>query len=197
MINSKDAWIQTFTGKKVHPLHLRLSEVDINDIAHSLSLRPRFAGHSCTYNVADHSIRVAELLPQPLKIYGLLHDAAEYLMGDVPSPMKPFYYIKKTKYNGDDEYIPYSTVEKEVLGTIHASLDLDPPDEAAVKAIKVCDVILLVTEARDLMSPLHPEWFHRPENGFSVLAEKIVPLSQLEAETKFLDEFLKLRGIRI
>lgn len=52
--------IRTFTNKYVSPLELKPEDVNIDDIAHALSLQCRFAGHvQCFYSVAEHSCRVA------------------------------------------------------------------------------------------------------------------------------------------
>jgi hypothetical protein len=66
----------------------------INDIAHALGMNCRFNGHTeYFYSVAEHSLLVADLmsicqLGDPRE--GLLHDAAEAYLTDVPSPWKQF-----------------------------------------------------------------------------------------------------------
>ena len=53
-------WIQTYTGVKFYPLNPCMDDIDIIDIAHSLSLQCRFTGHlSEFYSVAQHSVMVA------------------------------------------------------------------------------------------------------------------------------------------
>ncbi|NTG85890.1 hypothetical protein G6L15_06975 [Agrobacterium rhizogenes] len=87
-------WMQTFTGRQYWPCDPRADEVFIEDIAHSLSLQCRYAGHSILhYSVAEHSVLIARWLRQhygPLTaFYGLLHDATEAYCVDVPRPIKP------------------------------------------------------------------------------------------------------------
>jgi len=86
---SDDTWIQTFTGKKFPLTHPDPDQIDILDIAHALSLLCRFNAH-CTrfYSVAEHSIHVSHEVDPELALVGLLHDAAEAYLGDVPSPLK-------------------------------------------------------------------------------------------------------------
>lgn len=87
--------IQTYTGKIIDPFNLKMDDIDIRDIAHSLSMMPRFAGHTQTfYSVGMHSIRCCVLAvqhgekPEDILLELLLHDAAEYILMDMPSPIK-------------------------------------------------------------------------------------------------------------
>ncbi len=82
--------METFTGLEVDPLKLRPEDIQIEDIAHSLSLQCRYGGHCRVfYSVAQHSMLVSERLSTPLlKLYGLLHDAAETYFGDMVTPLK-------------------------------------------------------------------------------------------------------------
>jgi hypothetical protein len=74
---------------KFFPLEPRSHEILLMDIAHALSLVNRFGGHTVRpYSVAAHSLLVCDLLPPPLKLQGLMHDAAEAYVGDIVSPIK-------------------------------------------------------------------------------------------------------------
>lgn len=93
--------IRTFTGRLVNPLALSPDDVDIVDVAHALSNLCRFGGHTKTfYSVAQHSVLVSEQLADynpngahgmsrtQLARWGLLHDASEAYLIDLPRPLK-------------------------------------------------------------------------------------------------------------
>lgn len=81
--------ITTWTRRRVNPLTMTSADVDIRDIAHALARQCRYNGHVEAFlSVARHSINVAERLPKGLQLAGLLHDAAEAYLGDLPRPLK-------------------------------------------------------------------------------------------------------------
>lgn len=81
--------IRTYTGKYVDIFNITPNDIDIEDIAHALSHQCRFGGHiNRFYSVAEHSIKVAEMLPKEHKLAGLLHDASEAYFIDMPTPIK-------------------------------------------------------------------------------------------------------------
>jgi len=88
--------IHTFSGHEFWPMDPRASEVHIEDIAHALSMQCRYAGHGLQfYSVAEHSVMVASWLrdvgaPRAAILQGLLHDATEAYLVDVPRPVKAF-----------------------------------------------------------------------------------------------------------
>ncbi len=81
--------IRTAGGRHVHLLHPDPETIAIEDIAHGLAHTPRFGGHTRVfYSVAEHSMEVASALPDHLRLQGLLHDAGEAYLCDLPSPLK-------------------------------------------------------------------------------------------------------------
>ena len=82
-------WILTHTAKKFHPLNPDPELIEIEDIAHSLSLQCRYNGHCHDfYSVAEHSVRLSQVVPTEDALWGLLHDAAEAYFSDLPRPIK-------------------------------------------------------------------------------------------------------------
>ncbi len=87
-----DPVIRTFTGKYVNPFDFKIEDVDIEDIAHALSMLCRFGGHCKQFfSVAQHSLHVCQCIENfDLKLTGLLHDASEAYLVDVPRPIKKY-----------------------------------------------------------------------------------------------------------
>lgn len=76
----------TYGGERVT---VQTGAPSIFSIGVSLGRIARFCGHTeHYYTVLAHSLTVAELLPPEFAIHGLLHDAQESLVSDVPTPMK-------------------------------------------------------------------------------------------------------------
>jgi len=170
-------WIQTYTGKQFRPLAPRREDIDIRDIAHALSLNCRFNGHCRTfYSVGEHAVRVARALPRKWALWGLLHDAGEAYLTDLPRPVKT-------------QMPQFQVVEERLLEVLAGHFGLCWPAPAAVWR---ADDRLLATEARDLLGVAARRWgiTARP------LAEQIVPWSWREAEKRFLAEYEELRSKR-
>lgn len=139
-------WMQTYTGRQFWPLDPRPDEIHIEDIAHALSNLCRFTGHvGRFYSVAEHSVRVAEVVDDRHKLWALLHDASEAYLTDLAQPLK--------KSPGFAE--KYLEAEDRLMQAVCRRFDLPPemPPE-----VKEADVTLLVTEARDLMQPPPADW---------------------------------------
>jgi hypothetical protein len=84
-------WLQTYTGIKFYPLDPKPEEVDINDVAHALSLLCRYGGHCREfYSVAEHSFHASYLVPPEHALTALMHDATEAYLVDVPRPIKKY-----------------------------------------------------------------------------------------------------------
>ena len=168
-------WITTFTGKKFHFLDPQPDEIDIIDIAHSLSITCRFGGQCREfYSVAEHSIRVADVVPKEYKLHALLHDASEAYMPDLPRPMK----ATLSEFKGIEIIILQAIFNKFLY-----SPDTQKPGS---KLIKEADDTLLATEGRDLMANMD-DWDPLPKP----LIEVIKPLSSKDAELLFHYRFRK------
>ncbi|THK38089.1 hypothetical protein EHS39_11390 [Ensifer sp. MPMI2T] len=116
-------WMQTASGRKFWPMDPRSEEVHIEDIAHSLSLQCRYAGHCLRfYSVAEHSVHLARHLRWQgveVALWALLHDASEAYLVDVPRPVKP--------------HLPgYKEAERQVTAAITRRFNLPEEMPAAV-----------------------------------------------------------------
>jgi hypothetical protein len=168
------AWIQTFTGKAFDPLSDDPGLIDIRDIAHALSMQCRFNGHCrAFYSVAQHSVHVSQVTPAPLALWGLLHDAAEAYLSDLPRPVK-------------SQFPLFSQWEDRLLGRILQEYGLTMPMPDAVRQ---ADERLLMTEARDLMAPPPKDW-RIPAKPLENLT--IHPLMPAAAEKLFLQRYAEL-----
>lgn len=81
--------IRLHSGRYMDPFDPKPEDICIEDIAHGLSHQCRFGGHTQNFlSVAQHSIGVALLVSAEHKLAGLLHDASEAYLGDIPTPIK-------------------------------------------------------------------------------------------------------------
>ena len=140
-------FIQTHTGKLMDLANPKVEDIDIEDIAQSLSMLARFNGHiKYFYTVAEHSIWVADRLMPEIAIYGLLHDAHEAYIGDITTPVAEL--IGKEKVT---EY------KNKIQNVIHEAFGLKSPCVYVNQIVKNQDINALFVEKRDLM--LHDiEW---------------------------------------
>ena len=176
-------WMQTASGGQFWPIDPRVEEVFIWDIAHSLSNQCRFAGHCRTfYSVAEHSVRVSQIVPEDEMLAALLHDAAEAYLVDLPRP------VKRSPGIGPH----YEAAEARVAFVIEDRYGL-VPGATASPAIKIADNRLLMTEARDLMAKPSVTW---KESGSKTLEQQIVPWAPGVAHLEFLRVFCDLTGVK-
>lgn len=163
--------METFTGLEVNPLNMQPNQILITDIAHALSLQCRFNGHcKYFYSVAQHSIHVGKLFNEShLRLFGLLHDAAEAYLGDIINPLK--------------EAIPAYKVHEDILQTqIFLVFCCRPPSYSEQQRIKEADTRLLLTEAKFLLPSHGKNW----RKDFKPFIFDIHPLSPEDAEAEFL-----------
>jgi len=194
MANEEVTWIETFTGKRVNPMHLDKELIDIVDIAHSLSLQCRFVGHCLTfYSIAEHSILVADLLRKMLTenaddvdigaeatrktcLAALLHDATEAYLGDLSRPVKHHSAFKF-----------FVEIEQQILGKIMLKYRCTGADW---ELIKKADNMMLATEAEHLMADSGKGWY-LPEPP---LPRRLRLLAPEDVEPMFLLRFEKYGG---
>jgi hypothetical protein len=149
-----DPFLLTVTGHKFPLINPQAIDVRLADISHALGLMVRFNGHTkCLYTVAEHCVLVAMILRDQghdaeFQMAGLLHDAAEAYIGDVPTPVKwAMDTIALTPGTGTWSF---REVESRVNRAIGEKFKINP-DAFHSKSMKLADQIALSTEARDLL----------------------------------------------
>lgn len=162
-------WMQTYSGYQFWPLDPMPEDVHILDIAHALSNQCRFAGHCRTfYSVAQHSVIVSQVVPLHDALWGLLHDAAEAYLVDLPRPLKRHSEMGRL----------YQAIEGRLVHVICERFGL-PTDEP--ESVRLADDVVLMTEKRDLMPGIY-KWSEVAEP----LSENILCLNPIEAEDQFI-----------
>lgn len=191
------AWQRMLSGRRLDLLDPSPLDVEIADIAHGLARVARWNGQTHgdhAFSVAQHSLVVeaAFSMAQPQaspheRMAALLHDAPEYVIGDMISPFKAAV--------GDS----YKQVEKRLQHAIHLRFALPAELPASLqRAIKRADRVAAWFEATLLAGFSEAEaqkFFGRPRG---VTGDKFVlePMATPEAQTAFLARFSTLEALR-
>ena len=98
MAKQTRAWQRMLSGRRLDLLDPTPMDIEIEDIAHGLAFVARWNGQTAgdyAYSVAEHSLlvetlfgRIAPNAPPKWRLAALLHDAPEYVIGDMISPVK-------------------------------------------------------------------------------------------------------------
>lgn len=173
-----DCWIPLHSGTKFFLLNPRMEDINIEDIAHSLSQLCRFNGSSSSfYSVAQHSVIVSQNCNPASALHGLLHDCSEGLgLGDIVSPLKQI-----------PEFEFFRKIENNIQSMVYRKFGLEPIEPPDVK---LADLRTLATEAQNLKQPLHKDWVF-PEKPYDFIIEPLMPR---EAKELFLQRFKELTG---
>ncbi len=190
------AWQRMLSGRRLDLLDPSALDIEIADIAHGLARVARWNGQTegaHSFSVAQHSLLVECLaarrarLDRPHRLAVLLHDAPEYVIGDMISPFKAVI--------GD----AYKLVEARLLAAIHLRFGLTamlPADLAAL--IKAADRSAAYLEATHLagFSAAEARRFFGPAPQCSAAIEReyLSPWPAEVAQARYLDRFAKLSG---
>jgi uncharacterized protein len=178
------ATLETVSGRKVDVSNPNPSDIVIEDIAWALSRMPRFSGHSIPYmpySVAQHCIQVAEELKPHgarIQLLGLLHDAAEAYINDLPSPVKHIPEI----------HAVIKKLEDSLMAAIYTSLEINAPTVEEEEIVKVADKTQQAVEAYNFMYSRGKDW-NLPEVSFTKLQEFREPMSSIDSYHEFLSHF--------
>jgi 5'-deoxynucleotidase YfbR-like HD superfamily hydrolase len=182
------------SGRRLDLLDPSPFDVEIEDIAHGLARVARWNGQtigSHPFSVAQHSLLVEAIagharvdVPARTALTILLHDAAEYVIGDMISPFKAVL--------GD----AYKGVEARILGAVMLRFGLPAEPPAAIRKLtKEMDAVAAYHEATLLagFDPVEAErFFGRPVMLPSWIMDMLPPWTTQDAETAFLKRFRTL-----
>lgn len=146
---SPRAWQKMLSGRRLDLLDPTPMDIEIEDIAHGLSFVARWNGQTLgdyPYSVAEHSLLVENIFtrmnpktPVKWQLAALLHDAPEYVIGDMISPVKAAV--------GPD----YDALDKRLAAAIHIRFGLPHAVPQTIKKqIKKADRISAWMEATQI-----------------------------------------------
>ena len=188
------AWQRMLSGRRLDLLDPSPLDIEIEDIAHGLARVARWNGQTegaHIFSVAQHSLltdmlaRATARLSRECRLALLLHDAPEYVIGDMISPFKAVI--------GD----AYKSVEARLLAAIHRRFGLPAVlPEKIVGLIKASDRSAAYLEATRLagFSAREARRFFGPAPKFSAAIERdyLTPWPADVAEARYLDRFNKV-----
>lgn len=187
------AWQRMLSGRRLDLLDPRPEDIEIADIAHGLARVARWNGQTAgphIFSVAQHSLLVEAIADtmgpdRHEKLAALLHDAPEYVVGDLISPFKAVL--------GED----YKAVEHRILDAVHARFGLERPTPAAQARIKGADRAAARLEATALAGFAEAEadlFFGSPLPGTDRWHDHLAPQEAGTVQARFLKRFEMLRG---
>ena len=192
---STRVWQRMLSGRRLDLLDPSPLDIEIADIAHGLARVARWNGQTSgahIFSVAQHTLLVETVMRQQtprvdtsFRLAALLHDAPEYVIGDMISPFKAV-------LGGD-----YKTIEKRLLSAIHVRFGLPPvlADEIT-QQIKAADRGAAYLEATELAGFAQAEakrLFGRdPGLPPASVRDYLTPWTAAKAEKRFLARFKTL-----
>jgi len=185
------AWQRMLSGRRLDLLDPSPLDVEIEDIAHGLARVARWNGQTIgehAFSVAQHSLVVEDicrkLAPEwdkKRRLMALLHDAPEYVIGDMISPFKAALGLD------------YKAFEAKLETAVHLRFGLPAEMPATVKGvIKRADIICAYFEAIQLAGFTEAEakrYFGAPPRG---MALKLKPQPTAQVQEAFLKRFRSL-----
>jgi 5'-deoxynucleotidase YfbR-like HD superfamily hydrolase len=187
------AWQRMLSGRKLDLLDPSPFDIEIGDIAHGLARVARWNGQTKgthAFSVAQHCVIVEDLarnaapkLDARARLMCLLHDAPEYVIGDMISPFKAALGLD------------YRAFEQRLANAIHLRFGLPAEPDAALKAlIKRADIACAYFEAVQLAGFEEKEaqaFFGKPPKNVTLT---LTPACAEDAQALFLERFEALMG---
>ena len=191
------AWQRMLSGRRLDLLNPSPLDIEIEDIAHGLARVARWNGQTKgdhAFSVAQHCVLVEEIavhlepgLEQKARLGALLHDAPEYVVGDMISPFKAALGLD------------YKAFELRLLAAIHIRFGLAAASPQKLSAfIKKCDQLAAYLEATQLAGFEVAEaerFFGKPralEGQGAQRFFRLKPLAPNDAVALYLTSFRKL-----
>ena len=187
------AWQRMLSGRRLDLLDPSPLDIEVADIAHGLARVARWNGQTAgphVFSVAQHSLLVEavglHLTPGCTPAQGLellLHDAPEYVVGDIISPLKAAI--------GDS----YKGVERRLLAAIRRRFGLEAPNPAFARLVKRADRVAAHAEAVRLAGFAPDEatrYFGRHETLPEPVLALLDPWPTAQAQARYLDRFAEL-----
>lgn len=190
------AWQRMLSGRRLDLLNPSPLDVELEDIAHGLARVARWNGQTKgdhAFSVAQHSLLVERILgslrsdvPAKWRLAALLHDAPEYVIGDLISPFKAAVGLD------------YKAFEDRLLQAIHVHFGLPGELPASVtRLIKRADRIAAFFEATRLAGFEDGEarrFFGSPrglDEGLRRELDRLRPMSTADAQARYLERVRK------
>ncbi|MEM9583846.1 MAG: HD family hydrolase [Pseudomonadota bacterium] len=187
------AWQRMLSGRRLDLLDPTPMDIEIEDIAHGLSFVARWNGQTIgeyPYSVAEHSVLVERLFtaahpkaPPKWQLAALLHDAPEYVIGDMISP------VKAAVGPG------YAELDDRLTAAIHIRFGLPAQIPASIKKqIKKADKISAWLEATQIagFSIEESNRFFGTPNTELPLPTSLKPRPPMQVKADFLARFEEL-----
>ena len=185
------SWQRMLSGRRLNLIEPSPLDIEIEDIARGIARVARWNGQTIgkhPISVAQHCVIVTailntsnELLEKKWLLASLLHDAAEYIVGDMITPLKSIV--------GDS----YANIESKLQSAIHIRFSLPPILPKNIKQlIKKADKQTAYLEATQLAGFSEREAREIIQKPKDIPEYKIITLSAYKAEKLFLNTFKKL-----
>jgi 5'-deoxynucleotidase YfbR-like HD superfamily hydrolase len=188
------AWQRMLSGRRLDLLDPSPLDIEIEDIAHGLARVARWNGQTIgphIFSVAQHSLLVEKIaavmepsIGRSERLFMLLHDAPEYVIGDMISPFKAAI--------GDS----YKSIENRILAAIMLRFSLPAaPGQATLKLAKQADRTAAFFEAVSLAGFTRREAesiFGLPAISPQALTDEMTPAPVETTQTRFLARFREI-----
>jgi uncharacterized protein len=194
---STRVWQRMLSGRRLDLLDPSPLDIEIADIAHGLARVARWNGQTSgahIFSVAQHTLLVEAVMREhtprvdaKVRLAALLHDAPEYVIGDMISPFK-------VVLGGD-----YKAVEMRLLSAIHVRFGLPPVLSADIeRQIKDADRGAAYLEATQLagFAQAEAKRLFGSDPGLPVATRQdyLTPWTAAKAEKRFLTRFKTLHA---